>query len=217
MAIVFLNYTAYRQNLTQDALKRVRDNIYIATLKARYVPTWFQQPALGQYQVDVAGRSFKRAIAKYAEVEVTDPWADIELYFRNLAIARGQVPPKPVLGYTGRVPMLNTGTMASAAEALAGWFCERHYGWAFLRRPQRVTPDLIFWDRATLRYSLVEVKSTGPTGNLKARVVNDMIKLLKHLAIAKLEGAGPYYAALIKVRIVSQTDIELLSLLLEEI
>jgi len=83
---------------------------------------------------------FQRYVMKYSEGVLGDPWADIVLYYDQAAVLAGAPTP---LGFPPRYPLLNSAAMAMAAEALAGWFCQASYPWAFLGRPQRVSPDMI--------------------------------------------------------------------------
>jgi len=116
------------------------------------------------------------------------------------------------------VPLLNSAAMAMAAEALAGWYCQATYRWAFLGRPQRVSPDMIFCDRNTARYALIEVKSSGRSSfSVTKKLTSDMIKLLRTLALTKQISAGRYLAGVILVQVTGRANAALTSLILEEV
>ena len=133
-------------------------------------------------------------------------------------VRSGQIHNQPSrLLFPVNYPMMNIAAMASAAEALAGWFCEEHYhDWDFYTRPSRVTPDLIFRDLVNRRFALVEVKSSGNLGNPQSKITTEMIKLLKVLAPMKLLNQSRYYLGLIMVQVASPVQVNLTSLILEE-
>jgi hypothetical protein len=158
---------------------------------------------------------FQRYVMKYSEVVLGDPWADIVLYYDQAAVLAGAPTP---LGFPPRYPLLNSAAMAMAAEALAGWFCQANYPWAFLGRPQRVSPDMIFYDRQNSRYALIEVKSSGRSSfSIERKLTSDMIKLLRTLALTKQISAGRYIAGVIVVQVTGKTSATLSSLLLEDV
>jgi hypothetical protein len=108
--------------------------------------------------------------------------------------------------------------MAMAAEALAGWFCQETYPWAFLGRPQRVSPDMIFYEANSSRYALIEVKSSGKASfNVTKKLTSDMIKLFRTLALTKQITTGRYLAGVILVQVTGRANAALSSLVLEEV
>ena len=80
----------------------------------------------------------------------------------------------------------------------------------------RVTPDMIFYDNASSRLALVEVKSTSNMGNPTSKLTTETINLLKVLAPTKLLHSGKFIVALIMIQVASATEVHLTSLILEE-
>lgn len=208
--------TEYTHPVTSQEVGLARDALSAKVLRAKYSPAWFSSPKKRWWKPDLSGTpGFQRYITKYAEVVLGDPWADIVLYYDQSALLAGAPTP---LGFPPRYPLLNSAAMAMAAEALAGWFCQETYPWAFLGRPQRVSPDMIFYDWGTRRYALIEVKSSGrPSFNVKKKLTSDMIKLLRTLASTKQISAGRYLAGVILVQVTGRADATLSSLVLEEV
>lgn len=110
-------------------------------LKRAYAPLWFSEPMQWRWQADLdATLGFQNYVDKYSEVTTQNPWDDIALFFqRARGFGQTQNPPSGLL-YPVKAPELNIAAMASAAEALAGWFCEDRYGWTLYARPSKVTP-----------------------------------------------------------------------------
>jgi hypothetical protein len=213
--ILNIDITQYTHPVTSHEIGLARDQLSAKVLRHNYAPKWFSAPATRQWQPDLNGTpGFQRYVNKYAEVVLADPWADIVLYYDQAArLAGAQIP----LGYPPRYPLLNSSAMAMAAEALAGWHCETTYPWAFLGRPQRVSPDMIFYDPSSARFALVEVKSSGrPSLNVNAKLTSDMIKLFRTLALTKHISAGRYVAGVILVQVTGRASVSLTSLILEE-
>lgn len=216
--ILDVSVTEYRHHLSPYELGLVRDKFTQAVLKRSYAPQWFTHYSRWIWPADLnAGRGFQWYVDKYAEMVIDDPWHDIELFYSQFSGVSG-MPPGGVgpLAYPTRYPLMNTSALASAGEALAGWFCETHYNWALISRPRLATPDLIFRDPVAARWALVEVKSTGSGRDTQARLIDDMIKLLQVLAISKHLRPRPYNAVLIVVAVSGSTNVSLTSLLLEE-
>ena len=111
---------------------------------------------------------------------------------------------------------MSVSAMASASEAIAGWFCQEEYGWDLYFRPTRVTPDIIFSDNENGRRAIVEVKSSGDMGNPASKITTEMINLLRALAPMKLLNPAIYNAVLIMVQVANPTEVSLTSLVLEE-
>ena len=160
------------------------------------------------------GREFQPYVDRYSEVVASEPWKDIELYFERKEVVDRA--PSDALFYPDNRPILNTAALASATEALAGWFCEERYGWTLAFRPQRVSPDMVFADSANDRLALVEVKSSSVPINVIGRLTSDMIDLLRALAFTKYLSPARYCAALIMVQLVGPSNANLTSLVLEE-
>ena len=216
--ILDVSVTEYRHSVTAHEVGLTRDTHTVSRLRKQYVPSWFSRPTQRLWRADLtASPGFQWYVDKYAEVITNEPWNDVELFFQRLAaVGRGPIPPGPLF-YPGRYPLLNTAAMASAAEALAGWFCEVHYNWDLVTRPQRVSPDMVFRDSLSGRWALVEVKSSGRLGNVRSKLTAEMIKLLRILAATKQLRPIPYYVALIMVQVAGPTDVKLSSLVLEEV
>ncbi len=216
--ILDVSVTEYRHQVTAHEVGLTRDTYTVSRLRERYVPSWFSAPAQRQWSADLtASPGFQWYVDKYAEVTTSEPWNDVDLFFQRLAaVGRGSAQGGPLF-YPGRYPLLNTAAMASSAEALAGWFCETHYNWDLVTRPQRVSPDMVFRDSQSGRWALVEVKSTGRRGSVRSKLTAEMIKLLRILASTKQLRPRPYYVALIMVQVAERTDVELSSLVLEEV
>ena len=207
--------TEYRRELTHLQIGMTRDRLTVAALRRDYAPKWFENPREWRWEVDTeAGMGLQMYVNKYSEVATSEPWKDVELYFERGDVANGA--PSGALLYPNRRPTLNTTAMASAAEALAGWFCEDQYGWSFAYRPRTVSPDIVFQDSANDRIALVEVKSSSLRGNVTGRMTTDMIDLLKMLAFTKYLKPSRYCAALIMIQLVGVSNINLTSLVLEE-
>lgn len=82
---------------------------------------------------------------------------------------------------------------------------------------QKLPPDIVFRDDASGRLALVEVKSTGRLADVRTKLTADMIKLLKVLAPTKLLHPNRYYVGLVMIQVASATDVNLTSLVLEEV
>jgi hypothetical protein len=219
--ILDVSVTEYRQTITAHEIGLVRDRQTISRLRKQYAPSWFASPNDWQRQVDLdVGRGFQWYVDKYSEVTTREPWNDVTLYFRRTAGIRRAQPTQGGLFYTLRnQPVLNIAAMASAAEAIAGWFCETHYTWDLVIRPLRVTPDMVFFDSSSRRLALVEVKSTSKpstVGHIRTKLTTEMIKLLTVLAPTKLLQPGQFIAALIMVQVEDSSKVHLTSLVLEE-
>ena len=216
--IVNVAVTEYWHQITPHEVGLARDTHTASVLRANYSPAWFSTPKHWNWPADFSsGRGFQWYVNKYAEVTTDNPWNDVLLYFANLAKVKGSPTPTGLLYYPGRYPILNSAAMAAAAEALVGWFCQMHYNWDLVIRPPRVTPDLVFRDRTSKRWGLVEVKSSGRLGDVRNKLTTDMIKLLRVLSSTKQLRPKPYYAALVMVQVAGPTDAWLTSLILEEV
>ncbi len=216
--ILNVSVTEYRHSVTAHEVGLTRDTHTVSRLREQYVPSWFSTPNQWQWKADLAAnRGFQWYVDKYTEVTTSEPWNDVDLFFQRLARVGARSARVGPLLYTLRYPILNAAAMASAAEALAGWFCETHYNWDLITRPQRVSPDMVFHDSRSGRLALVEVKSTGRSGSVRSKVTGEMIKLLRVLAITKQLRPRPYYVALIMVQVAGPTDVALSSLVLEEV
>ena len=203
--------------VTSQEVGLTRDRQTISTLRREYAPAWFSNPVQSEWKPDLTtGRGFQSYVDKYSEVAIQEPWNDIELFFQR-AVGLGQFQmPSRSLFYPMHRPLLNITALASASEALAGWFCESRYNWGLEARPTRVTPDMVFRDYSNRRLALVEVKSSGNMGDPKSRLTTEMINLLKVLASTKFLSPGRYYVGLIMVQVASPTEANLTSLVLEE-
>ena len=210
--------TEYRHVVTSYEVGLTRDKHTESILRKEHAPAWFSNPVRSQATLDfAASRGFQWYVDKYSEVATQDPWDDISLFFRRAArVGQIRLRPPSALLYTAQYPILNTSAMASASEALAGWFCETHYNWDLLLRPRRVTPDMVLLDRTSRQLALVEVKSTSKLGSVTARMTTETIKLLRVLAATKLLYPGSYYSVLIMVQVEDPSAIRLTSLALEE-
>lgn len=216
--ILNVSVTEYRHPVTAHEVGLTRDTHTVSRLREQYVPLWFSAPFQRQWRADLtASPGFQWYVDKYAEVVTNEPWSDVELFFQRLAaVGRGPIPSSR-LYYSGRYPLLNTAAMASGAEALAGWFCEVHYNWDLFTRPQRVSPDMVFRDNRSGRWALVEVKSSGRLGSVRSKLTTEMIKLLRILASTKLLSPSLYSVALIMIQVAGPTEVDLTSLVLEEV
>jgi hypothetical protein len=214
--ILNVTVTEYKHPVTNQEIGLARDAFTAKVLRANYAPAWFSSPKNWGWRPDLNGTpGFRRYVTKYAEVVLGDPWADIVLYYDQRARLAGAPTP---LGFPPWYPQLNSQAMAMAAEALAGWFCRATYQWDFLGRPQRVSPDLIFYERHTGRCALIEVKSSGrPSFSVKKKLTSDMIKLLRTLALTKQISAARYLAGVILVQVTGRATAVLSSLVLEEV
>ena len=215
--ILNVSVTEYRPLVTAHELGLARDTHTVARLRQRYAPSWFSNPSNWVWRPDLdAAPGFQHYVDKYAESSTLAPWEDVILFFNRLAAVSGTpITPGP-LYYPARYPLLNTAAMASATEALAGWFCEQYHHWSLISRPARVTPDLLFRDPTNHRWALIEVKSSGKLGDVKKKLTTFMIKLLPILASTKLLRPNLYYAGVILAQVASPTDVHLTSLILEE-
>ena len=224
--ILSVNVNEHHADVDSHVIGLARDSNTAAVLRRDYAEKWFDYSNQWLWSADLsAGRGFQWQVDKYAEVVTVEPWKDVQFYFAQKAKVGGPPTPSTII-LTGplknppRYPILNSAAMAAASEALAGWFCRVHYGWDFIARPPRVTPDLEFWDKNEKRFALIEVKSSGKVGDIqkkKNKLVNDMIKLLRVLHGTKYIQNGFYYAGVIAIQIASPTDVRLTSLLLREI
>ena len=216
--ILNVSVTEYRHSVAAHEVGLTRDTHTVSRLREQYVPSWFSLPSQWQWRADLtASPGFQWYVDKYSEVTTSEPWNDVVLFFQRLAaVGRGSAQ-RGSLFYPGRHPLLNTAAMASSAEALAGWFCETHHNWDLFTRPQRVSPDMVFHDNRSGRWALVEVKSTGRLGSVRSKLTTEMIKLLRILAATKLLRPSLYYTALIMVQVAGPTDVDLTSLVLEEV
>lgn len=216
--ILDVSVTEYRHAVTGREVGLTRDRRTESRLRQTYAPAWFTNPRRWQWQADLdAAPGFQDYVDKYSEVTTKDPWDDIALFFQR-ASAFGQTQfSSAALLYPAKTPELNIAAMASASEALAGWFCEDHYGWDLYARPSKVTPDIVFRDNANRRLALVEVKSSGRLGNPQSKLTTDMIKLLKILAPTKLLHPHKYYVGLIMVQVSGAYSVNLTSLRLDEV
>ena len=216
--ILDVSVTEYRHVVTGPEIGLTRDRRTESRLRQTYAPAWFTSPRRWQWQADLdAAPGFQYYVDMYSEVTTKDPWDDIALFFQR-ASAFGQTQfSSGALLYPAKTPELNIAAMASASEALAGWFCEDHYGWGLYDRPSKVTPDIVFRDNASNRLALVEVKSSGRLGNPQSKLTTDMIKLLKVLAPTKLLHPHKYYVGLIMVQVSGPDSVDLTSLILDEV
>jgi len=207
--------TEHKATLSAREIGLARDAFSAKVLRQKYAPAWFASPSRSVWNADLkAAPGFDRYVAKYAEVVLSSPWDDVVLFYDQSAKLAGAPTP---LGFPPRFPLLNTAAMAMAAEALAGWYCESTRHWAFLGRPQRVSPDLIFYDIAKNQFALIEVKSSGTSSfNVERRLTSDMIKLLRTLAMTKQLSKGRYAVGVVMVRVSGRASAALDSVLLEE-
>ena len=169
--ILDVSVTEYRHTITTQEIGLTRDRRTISILRKTHTPTWFSNPVRRQLIVDFTIQpGFQWYVDKYSEVTTQEPWNDVTSYFQRIAGIRRAPAPQGGLFYPLRnQPLLNTAAMASAAEAIAGWYCETYCNWDLVTRPLRVTPDLIFVDSVSRRLALVEVKSTSKMGNITSR------------------------------------------------
>ena len=215
--ILNVSVTEYRSELTLREIGLTRDRRTASSLRSVFVPRWFANPTSGRIRADFGedGQEFQAYVDRYSEVAALEPWKDVELFFEKSARS-GARRSNPLFYPSDAYPLLNIAAMASAAEALAGWFCETHYGWTTLIRPQGVSPDMVFQDSAADRWALVEVKSSTILRNARGRMTTEMIDLLRVLAFTKYLSPRRYCAALIMIQIVGPADVNLTSLVLEE-
>ena len=215
--IINVSVTEYRHSITAHEVGLTRDTQTVSRLREQHVPSWFSAPTQSQWQADLnAGPGFQWYVDKYTEVTTSEPWKDVELFFQRLDAVGRWTGHGGNLLYPSRNPLLNTAAMANSAEALAGWFCEESYDWELITRPQRVSPDIVFLHHSG-RLALVEVKSTGSSGGVLGRMTTEMIKLLRILAATKLLRPNLYYVVLMMVQITGPTEVNLTSLVLEEV
>ncbi len=219
--IIDVSVTEYRHAVTAQEIGLTRDRYTTPRLRERYVPSWFHSPKMWTWKADLTTHpGFQRYVDKYTEFITEEPWNDVVLFFqRRAVVGRGPIQPSGLFYPSGRYPLLNTAAMAGSAEALAGWFCEDHYNWDLITRPQRVSPDMVFRDSNSGRWALVEVKSTSSSRSVRSQLITDMIKLLRTLPHTKLLGPSTslYYVVLIMIQVAGPTDVELTSLALEEV
>ena len=214
--------TEYRHTITAHEIGLVRDRQTVSRLRKQYAPSWFSRSNQWQWKANLSPgrppeRAFQWYVDKYSEFTTQNPWDDVVLFLQRAGNA-GLVQNLP----TGRLlypsyPIMNTAAMASAAEGLAGWFCESYYGWELVVRPPRVTPDMVFRDISSGRIALVEVKSSSRPGNPTGQLTSEMIKLLKVLAPTKLIRRSNYFTGLVRVHVEGPTTVNLAVLLLEEV
>ena len=215
--ILNVSVTEYRHAVTPHEVGLTRDRHTVSILRNQHAPQWFSNPTRWQWSADLASApGFQWYVDMYSEVTTQEPWNDIDLFFRRVARIGYNQNPQGALLYPS-YPMLNIAAMASASEALAGWFCEKYYNWDLYVRPSRVTPDMIFQDIASGRLALVEIKSSGKLGNVQSKLTTEMIKLLKVLAPTKQLYPSRYYLALIMLQIADAANVNLTSLVLEEV
>ena len=217
MTALEVSVAEYRRVLTPREIGLTRDARTVSTLRNDYAPLWFSNRTDWRWRADFdAPPGFQRYVDMYSEVTTHQPWDDVALFFDRVAKAEsGDISLDP-LSYPEPSPLLNSAAMASASEALAGWFCETHYGWERSIRPQRVSPDIVFRERTTGRWALVEVKSSSRLGNLRSQMTSDMIDLLRILAATKQLRPGRYSVNIIMIQVVGVAEVNLTSLILEE-
>ena len=212
--ILDVSVTEYRHALTTRQIGLTLDRRTIALLRRESASTWFENPATRQLTVDFTTTpGFQWYVDMYSEAAALEPWRDIEYYFQqgnNNSVSQER------LLFSRDAPILSVSAMASASEAIAGWFCQEQYGWDLYFRPTRVTPDIIFRDNENGRRAIVEVKSSSDMGNSASKITTEMINLLKALAPMKLLNPAIYNAVLIMVQVANATEVSLTSLVLEE-
>ena len=217
MTSLEVSVSEYRRVLTPREIGLTRDARTVSTLRNDYVPLWFSNRTDWRWRADFdAPPGFQRYVDQYSEVTTHQPWDDVALFFDREAKAESGVVPLDSLSYPAPRPLLNSAAMASAAEAIAGWFCETHYGWKMVNRPQTVSPDIVFFDEENDLTAMVEVKSSSSPGNLRSRLTSAMIDLLKILAPTKQLRPGRYCAIIIMIQVVGVDEANLTSLVLEE-
>ena len=212
--ILDVSVTEYRHALTTRQIGLTLDRRTIALLRRESASTWFENPTTRRLTVDfTATPGFQWYVDMYSEAAALEPWRDIEYYFQqgnNDSVSQER------LLFSRDAPILSVSAMASASEAIAGWFCQEEYGWDLYFRPARVTPDIIFSDNENGRRAVVEVKSSSDMGNPASKMTTDMINLLKALAPMKMLNPAIYNAVLIMVQVANATEVSLTSLVLEE-
>lgn len=217
MTILDVSVVEYRRALTPREIGLTRDGRTVSMLRNNYVPAWFSNPTNWRWRADFDDPpGFQRYVDKYSEVTTHQPWDDVALFFDRVGNMGNGGGSLGALSYPDPAPLLNGAAMASASEALAGWFCEVHHGWEMSIRPQRVSPDIVFRDRASRLWALVEVKSSSRLRNPRSRLASEMIELLRILAPTKQLRPGRYCAAVIMVQVASADEVNLTSLVLEE-
>ena len=211
--ILDVSVTEYRHAVTGREIGLTLDRGTVASLRQESAPAWFENPSRRRLTLDfAAGRGFQWYVDRYSEAAALEPWRDIEYYFQqrnNDSVSQERL-------LSRDAPTMSVSAMASASEAIAGWFCQEQYGWDLYFRPARVTPDIIFRDNENGRRAIVEVKSSSDMGNPTSKITTEMINLLKALAPMKLLNPAIYSAALIMVRVANATEVSLTSLVLEE-
>src|SRR5262245_43504288 len=139
--VLTVDITEYTHPVSRHEIGLARDPLSAKVLRQNYANAWFSNPSSRRWKPDLSGTpGFQRFVDKYAEVVLQNPWDDIVRFYDQSAILAGAPTP---LGFPPRHPLLNSAAMAMAAEALAGWYCQTTRPWAFLGRPQRVSPDMI--------------------------------------------------------------------------
>lgn len=217
MTALEVSVAEYRRALTPREIGLTRDARTVSTLRSEYVPLWFANRTDWQWRADFdAPPGFQRYVDMYSEFTTHQPWDDVELFFDRVEKAKNDGALLDPLSYSDSRPLLNSAAMASAAEALAGWFCETHYGWEKVNRPQMVSPDILFFDEENGLLAMVEVKSSSMSGNLRSRLTSAMIDLLKILAPTKQLRPGRYCVNIIMIQVVGVDEVNLTSLVLEE-
>ena len=217
MTALEVSVAEYRRVLTPREIGLTRDAQTVSTLRSEYVPLWFANRTAWRWRADFdEPPGFQRYVDLYSEVTTHQPWDDVALFFDRVEKAGNVAVPLDPLSYSDPRPLMNSTAMASAAEALAGWFCEVHYGWERYARPQTVSPDILFSDAANNLLAMVEVKSSSVQLNLRSRLTSAMIDLLKILAPTKQLRPGRYSVNIIMIQVVGVAEVNLTSLILEE-
>ena len=217
MTALEVSVSEYRRVLTPREIGLTRDAQTVSTLRSEYVPLWFANRTAWRWRADFdAPPGFQRYVDMYSEFTTHQPWDDVALFFDRVEKAGSGGAPLDSLSYSDARPLMNYAAMASAAEALAGWFCETHYGWEIVKRPQMVSPDILFFDEANGLLAMVEVKSSSVQGNLRSRLTSAMIDLLKILAPTKQLRPGRYCVNIIMIQVIGVAEVNLTSLVLEE-
>jgi hypothetical protein len=214
--IIDVNVVEYHSLISSYEIGLSRDTHTVKTLRKKYAPRWFLKGKPSKWRADLAANGgFQQYVDKYAEVVALGPWDDVVEFFRRAPSNVSTLPPGP-LSYPASYPLLNTAAMAAATEALAGWFCQSKYGWDAITRPPRLTPDLIFRDRTTKRWALVEVKSSGSRTDPQRKIKTEIVKVLKLLAATKALRPSQYLVGLVFVQVIGPSTADLTCLILEE-
>lgn len=152
----------------------------------------------------------------YAEQVTSDPMQDLSKYFATLQgrgfTVGGVSTGFPTLAISPKDVKPSNTAISAVGEALAGWYLESKKNMVPLARPISEGPDIIFADKNTACYALVQVKATQEP-DVCGRLKEAALDLLDWARNVKLMAPRTAYSAyLIGIVIKTASDYELISL-----